>query len=94
MRYDIFIVIAVLLLISAAGCQGSGSSSGGAPESPLNVTIVDLACPAYELPNRHVADTSETVNISLDRNYEDAVSGDILSGITLPPKTGKILIAR
>ncbi len=37
---------------------------------------------------------SITVNISLDRNYEDAVSGDILSSITLPPKTGAILIAR
>jgi hypothetical protein len=59
MRTDIFIVIAVLLLVSAAGCQGGGSSSGGAPGSPLSITIVNVACPAYELPNRHIADTSD-----------------------------------
>jgi hypothetical protein len=37
---------------------------------------------------------SKTVNISLDQNYEDAVSGDVLSSITLPPKSGAIFIAR
>ncbi len=37
---------------------------------------------------------SITVSIALDRNYEDVVSGDISSSITLPPRTGKILLAR
>lgn len=64
---------------------------------PLDVfTYVDNAYQREWEKGKVIVNPSDsiTVNISLDRNYEDAVSGDILSSITLPPKTGKILIAR
>jgi hypothetical protein len=65
--------------------------------SPLDVfTYVDNAYQREWEKGKVIVNPGDsiTVNISLDRNYEDAVSGDILSGITLPPKTGAILIAR
>ena len=57
-RSDIFIIIDVSLLTAAAGCQGSGIFLGRAPDTPLNVSIVNLVCPAYSSPKRNIADTS------------------------------------
>jgi hypothetical protein len=67
MRSDIFLAIVVSMFITAAGCQGGGSSSNDG-SSPLKVTIAGLACPAYALPVRTSASSADFADADMIRS--------------------------
>jgi hypothetical protein len=57
MRSCLLKTVAGLMFVAAA-CGGGGSSSDS-PGSPLKVTLVNLACPSYALPDRTSASSAQ-----------------------------------
>lgn len=57
MRYSSLIAVAALMFVAAA-CGGGGSSSDP-PVSAPKITIVNLACPSYALPDRTSASSAQ-----------------------------------